>query len=133
MQYDRDADWSRWSKTSSHAWPPIENALPTGYFVEYGGQFESQQSASRRMVVYFAGAIVGVFLVLYTMFRSTNLSLQVMVALPMAFIGSVAGVVPDRPDAHRGRHGRIHLAVRDRLAQWNSADQPLPAPGATRR
>ncbi len=70
----------------------IETALPTGYFVEYGGQFESQRSAARRMVVYFAGAIIGVFLVLYTMLHSTNLSLQVMVALPMAFIGSVAAL-----------------------------------------
>lgn len=71
---------------------PIEEGLPGGYFVEYGGQFESQKSASRQMAVYFVGAIVGMFLVLYTMFRSTNLSLQVMIALPMAFIGSVAAL-----------------------------------------
>ncbi len=71
---------------------PIARELPTGYFVEYGGQFQSQQSASRRMAVYFAGAIVGMFLVLFTMFRSANLALQVMIALPMAFIGSVAAL-----------------------------------------
>jgi CzcA family heavy metal efflux pump len=71
---------------------PIEQALPTGYFVAYEGQFESQQSASRMIAVLFAVALVGVFLVLYTMFRSANLSLQVMIALPMAFIGSVAAL-----------------------------------------
>jgi HME family heavy-metal exporter len=71
---------------------PIEENLPTGYFINYGGQFEAQRSASRRMARYFAGAIVGMFLVLYTMFRSTNLSLQVMIALPTAFIGSVAAL-----------------------------------------
>jgi len=74
---------------------PIEDELKadySGYFVEYGGQFEAQQSASRRMAIYFTGAIVGMFLVLYTMFRSTNLSLQVMIALPMALIGSVAAL-----------------------------------------
>ncbi len=71
---------------------PIEDALPEGYFVDYGGQFQSQRSAAQRMAVYFAGAIVGVFLVLYTTFRSTNLSLQVMIALPMALIGSVAAL-----------------------------------------
>jgi HME family heavy-metal exporter len=60
--------------------------------VEYEGQFESQQSASRRIAILFALSLVGVFLVLYTMFRSVNLSLQVMVALPMAFIGSVAAL-----------------------------------------
>ena len=43
-------------------------------------------------MLYFAAAIIGVFLVLYTMLRSANLALQVMVALPMAFIGSVAAL-----------------------------------------
>ena len=71
---------------------PIERSLPTGYFVEYGGQFESQQSASREIAVYFALAAGGMFLVLNAMFRSANLALQVMVALPMAFIGSVAAL-----------------------------------------
>ncbi len=71
---------------------PIERTLPTGYYVAYEGQFESQQSASRVIAVLFALSLVGVFLVLYTMFRSANLSLQVMIALPMAFIGSVAAL-----------------------------------------
>ncbi|MFO7907416.1 MAG: efflux RND transporter permease subunit, partial [Pirellulaceae bacterium] len=71
---------------------PIERALPTGYFVSYEGQFESQRSASRVIAVLFALSLVGMFLVLYTMFRSANLSFQVMVALPMAFIGSVAAL-----------------------------------------
>ncbi|MCA9373498.1 efflux RND transporter permease subunit, partial [Candidatus Woesebacteria bacterium] len=71
---------------------PVVTALPSGYFVEYGGQFESQQSASRVIGLLFLVSLVGVFLVLYTMFRSVNLSLQVMAALPMAFIGSVAAL-----------------------------------------
>ncbi|NUQ61926.1 MAG: efflux RND transporter permease subunit [Pirellulales bacterium] len=71
---------------------PVVETLPTGYFVEYGGQFESQQSASRAMAISFLGALAGMFLVLYAMFRSANLSLQVMIALPMAFIGSVAAL-----------------------------------------
>lgn len=72
---------------------PIVQSLPAGYFVEYGGQFESQQSASRIIGALFMVSMVGVFLVLFTMFRSVNLSLQVMTALPMAFIGSVAALV----------------------------------------
>jgi len=72
---------------------PIVASLPSGYFVEYGGQFQSQQSASRMLSVLFLAALVAIFLVLYTMFRSANLSLQVMAALPMAFIGSVAAIV----------------------------------------
>jgi Cu/Ag efflux pump CusA len=72
---------------------PIDLALPEGYLLEYGGQFESQQSASRTIAVLFVASLVGVFLVLFTMFRSVNLSLQVMAALPMAFIGAVAALV----------------------------------------
>lgn len=71
----------------------IEKALPTGYFVQYGGQFESEQSASKTISVLFVASLIGIFLVLYTMFRSVNLSLQVMAALPMAFIGAVAALV----------------------------------------
>jgi HME family heavy-metal exporter len=71
---------------------PIEAALPESYFIEYGGQFESQQSASRMIAILFCISLIGMFLVLYTMFRSANLALQVMVALPMAFIGSVAAL-----------------------------------------
>nr|WP_261360635.1 efflux RND transporter permease subunit [Aeoliella straminimaris] len=71
---------------------PIIAELPTGYFVEYGGQFESQKSASRMIAILFGVSIVAMFLVLYKLFKSANLALQVMVALPMAFIGSVASL-----------------------------------------
>ncbi len=71
---------------------PIRESLAPGYFIEYGGQFESQQSASRIIAVLFCISLLGIFLVLFTMFRSVNLSLQVMAALPMAFIGSVAAL-----------------------------------------
>jgi len=71
----------------------IVEALPAGYFVEYSGQFESQQSASQMISALFLVSMFGVFLVLFTMFRSANFSLQVMAALPMAFIGSVIALV----------------------------------------
>jgi len=72
---------------------PIESALPTGYFIVYSGQFESQQTASRTIGILFVVSLIGIFLVLYKMFRSVNLSLQVMAALPMAFIGAVLALV----------------------------------------
>jgi len=72
---------------------PITATLPPGYFVEYGGQFQSQKEASRILGVLFIVSLIGVFLTLFVMFRSVNLSLQVMAALPMAFIGSVAALV----------------------------------------
>ncbi len=72
---------------------PIVQQLPSGYLVEYGGQFQSQQSASRTISALFVLSMLGVFLVLYTLFRSVNLAVQVMAALPMAFIGSIAALV----------------------------------------
>lgn len=67
--------------------------LPAGYFLEYGGQFQSQKSASRRLALLASVAFLGVFLVLYTMFGSANFALQVLVALPTAFLGAVAALV----------------------------------------
>jgi len=71
---------------------PLEAELPDGYFIEYSGQFESQQSASQAIYIMFGISLIGMLLVLYTLFRSVNLALQVMMALPMAFIGSVAAL-----------------------------------------
>lgn len=72
---------------------PIQAALPTGSFVEYGGQFESQQQATRMIGMLSLVSLAGMFFALYTLFGSTNLSLQVLAALPMAAIGSVAALV----------------------------------------
>lgn len=71
---------------------PVLQEMPPGYFIEYSGQFESQQSAAKMIALLFATALAGMFLVLYKMFRSANLSLQVMVALPAAFIGAIAAL-----------------------------------------
>jgi CzcA family heavy metal efflux pump len=72
---------------------PLQDSLPTGYFIEYGGQFQSQQTASRMIAFLFLLSLAGMFLVLFTMFRSVNFALQVMAALPMAFIGAVAAII----------------------------------------
>lgn len=72
---------------------PIQAALPTGSFIEYGGVFESQKHATRMIGILSLVSLAGMFLALYTLFRSTNLALQVLSALPMAAIGSVAALV----------------------------------------
>ncbi|HEX6963998.1 MAG TPA: efflux RND transporter permease subunit, partial [Lacipirellula sp.] len=72
---------------------PIAAELPTGYYIEYGGQFESQQSATRMIGLLSIASLACMFLALYTLFGSVNLSLQVLAALPMAAIGAVAALV----------------------------------------
>ena len=63
--------------------------LPEGYFIEYGGQFEAQQEATRLISILSLVSLAGVFLVLYTQFPSTRIVLQIMLALPTAFVGGV--------------------------------------------
>lgn len=72
---------------------PIQSSLPTGYFVEYSGQFESQQQATRMIGLLSLASLACMFLALYTLFRSVNLALQVLAALPMAAIGAVTALV----------------------------------------
>lgn len=72
---------------------PIQASLPTGYFIEYGGQFESQKSATRMIGLLSLISLAGMFLALYTLFRSANLALQVLASLPMAAIGAVAALI----------------------------------------
>ena len=67
--------------------------LPEGYFIEYGGQFESQQRASRTIVVLAGVSIVGMFVVLMLLFPSVRVVLQILNALPTAFIGGVLALV----------------------------------------
>jgi CzcA family heavy metal efflux pump len=69
-----------------------EVKLPEGYFITYGGQFESQQRASRMMLFLGALSILGIFLVLYAHFKSGFIALQIMLNIPMALIGSITAV-----------------------------------------
>lgn len=67
-------------------------ALPPGYFLEFGGQFESQQSATRALAFLSVFSVIAIFLVLYHHFRMTRLALMIMAALPLSIIGGVIGV-----------------------------------------
>jgi len=70
-----------------------EVKLPEGYFITYGGQFESQASASRLIAILSLFSLAGMFIVLYAHFRSVMFAVQIMLNIPMAFIGSVIGVL----------------------------------------
>jgi Cu/Ag efflux pump CusA len=66
--------------------------MPAGYHVDYGGQFESQQSASQRLLGLGILAIAGLFMLLVLAFGRARDAVIVMVNLPLALIGGVAGV-----------------------------------------
>ena len=66
-----------------------ELLLEEGYRLEYGGQFESADSASRTLWLTTLVAILVVFVLLYSEFRSTSLSVVVLLNLPLALIGGI--------------------------------------------
>ncbi len=66
--------------------------LPTGYFITYGGQFESQQSATRLIGILSLFSLAAMFLVLYAHFRFVPIVLQILLNIPLSFIGSVVAI-----------------------------------------
>ncbi|WP_240001796.1 efflux RND transporter permease subunit [Parvibium lacunae] len=66
--------------------------LPPGYFITWGGQFENQQRASKRLAVIVPISLLGIFIVLFWAFRSTRLALLVLGMVPFTLIGGLAGL-----------------------------------------
>ncbi len=67
--------------------------MPSGYFVEFGGQFEAQRSATRLITVLALVSVAGIFLVLMLLYPSVRITLQILNAIPTAFIGGVLALV----------------------------------------
>ncbi|HZL71519.1 MAG TPA: efflux RND transporter permease subunit, partial [Planctomycetota bacterium] len=70
----------------------VDPIVAAPYRVEYGGQFQSAEEAGRRLGLLGIGVIGGIALLLYMAFRSMRDAVLVMVNLPLALIGGVAGV-----------------------------------------
>lgn len=66
--------------------------LPEGYHVEYGGQFESAQSATRTLLATSLMAILVIFLLLYGQFKNVRQASAVLLNLPLALIGGVFAI-----------------------------------------
>lgn len=67
--------------------------LPTGYYINYGGQFQAQEEASQRLYSLSAIVIVGIFFLLWMAFRSPKAAVLVLANLPFALIGGVWAIV----------------------------------------
>lgn len=65
---------------------------PTGYHMEIGGQFESQEKSTRKMIWLGLMSLTLIFVVLYFHFNSSVLSLQIMLNVPLALMGSILAI-----------------------------------------
>jgi cobalt-zinc-cadmium resistance protein CzcA len=66
--------------------------LPTGYFIEYGGQFENQERATRRLAVVVPAVIAVIFVLLYLTFGAAKPALLVIGNVPFAIVGGIAAL-----------------------------------------
>ena len=69
-----------------------ETKLPEGYFVTLGGQFQAQEEASRLVGLLSLVSLTLMFVVLYSRYQSTRLSLLIMANIPLALVGAVVGL-----------------------------------------
>ncbi|HJS07267.1 MAG TPA: efflux RND transporter permease subunit, partial [Pirellulales bacterium] len=67
--------------------------MPTGYFVEFGGQFEAQRSATLLITILAGVSLAGIFIVLMMLYPSARITFQILNAIPTAFIGGVLALV----------------------------------------
>ena len=67
-------------------------SLPPGYFIEYGGQFENQQRATRRLMLIVPVAIAVIFLLFYFSFTSVKLALLIIANIPFALVAGIAAL-----------------------------------------
>ena len=66
--------------------------LPAGYWIEYGGQFEYEEDATRLILALSIFAVIGVYLMLYGHFGFARVALQIMSNIPLALVGGVIAI-----------------------------------------
>jgi cobalt-zinc-cadmium resistance protein CzcA len=71
---------------------PIVEGLPSGYFVDFGGQFENQQRAMGRLLIVVPVSILLIFLMLFSAFDSMRSALLVLLNLPFALVGGILAI-----------------------------------------
>ncbi|MCL2004991.1 MAG: efflux RND transporter permease subunit [Planctomycetaceae bacterium] len=73
--------------------PYMDELTAGGVYLEITGLFQSEQESTRRLVLLSMVSLACIFLVLYRQFGSVNITLQVMLAVPLALVGAVAAIV----------------------------------------
>lgn len=66
--------------------------LPTGYFIQYGGQFESEQRATQNLLIYGGLAVVIIAVLMYFAVKSLGAMLMIMINLPLALVGGIFAI-----------------------------------------
>ncbi|MEA5502544.1 efflux RND transporter permease subunit [Halotia wernerae UHCC 0503] len=66
--------------------------LPTGYFIQYGGQFESEQRATQNLLVFGGLALVIIVILMYFAVKSVAAMLMIMINLPLALVGGIFSI-----------------------------------------
>ncbi|MCP3965069.1 MAG: efflux RND transporter permease subunit [Lentisphaerae bacterium] len=106
VQINREKNHRRWiiqgnisGRALSHVIKDIKKKLdssvklPSGYFVEFGGQFENQQRAMKKLGIIVPLVILLIFFLLWATFRSGRHALIVMLNVPLALIGGIIGLL----------------------------------------
>ena len=63
--------------------------LPEGYFITYEGEFQAQEEATQRILLFSSVVFIAIFMMLYGYFKSASLALQVLVNIPLAIMGGL--------------------------------------------
>ncbi|MDO9267060.1 MAG: CusA/CzcA family heavy metal efflux RND transporter [Sulfurimonas sp.] len=66
--------------------------MPAGYYVTYGGEFENQQRAAKKLMIIVPIALFLIFILLFVSFNSITQALLVLINIPLALIGGFAGL-----------------------------------------
>jgi nickel/cobalt tolerance cation efflux system protein len=67
--------------------------LPNGYFIQYGGQFESEERATRNLVVYSIIAAISIAILMFFSVKSLPATIAIMLNLPLALVGGIVSIV----------------------------------------
>jgi CzcA family heavy metal efflux pump len=93
--------------------------LPPGYYIQYGGQFESGYAAAQAIAVLSILSVVAIFLILFQEFGSARTAILVMVNLPLALVGGVVALLASGGDLKDDGESQREAVFRGSLERLN--------------